>query len=65
MVIRILNYGGIVTGIEFVNKNNAKVDILLGENCLSNYVSSKANFGNIIGRFFGRLKDGVLKLEVK
>ena len=63
MVVKITNFGGIVTSIVIPDKHGKRSDIVCGFDTLDRYFSAayKANspyFGCIVGRYAGRIKDG-------
>src|SRR5437870_5553184 len=56
MVVRIINYGGIVTNIRVPDKNGTMGDVVLGYDSLSGYLQ-KGNpyFGALVGRYANRI----------
>ncbi|KRW99327.1 Galactose mutarotase-like domain [Pseudocohnilembus persalinus] len=65
MKVQVTNFGATLVGISVPDKNNLVKDVLLGCNCLEQYVELKQNYGNLIGRFFGRIQDGKFKIDDK
>ena len=64
MTVKITNYGGIVTSIVIPDHYGDRSDIVCGFDTLDGYFSEayKANspyFGGIVGRYAGRIKDGI------
>jgi aldose 1-epimerase len=63
VVVKITNYGGIVTSIETPDKNGEKSNIVLGFKTLQDYLSEAylencPYFGAIVGRFANRIANG-------
>ena len=63
--ITILNYGGIIQKIMMPDKNGKKENIVLGFDDLKSYEERSPQFGAIVGRTAGRIKDGKLKIGDK
>jgi aldose 1-epimerase len=68
VTVRITNYGGIVTSIIIPDRAGNRGEIVCGFDSLDGYFSQayKANspyFGCIVGRYAGRIKDGVFTLD--
>lgn len=61
--IKIINYGGIVTGIYVPDKNGNSGDVVLGFDTLQKYVTNDPYFGAIIGRYANRIARGTFELE--
>jgi len=54
-VVKITNYGGIITSIIVPDKNGKFDDIVLGFNTLNKYLKAHPYFGAIIGRYANRI----------
>jgi len=70
IIMKVTNYGGIITSLILPDKNGRKEDIVCGFNKLESYFSKeyKKNspyFGCIIGRYAGRIKDARFFLNGK
>lgn len=70
LVVKITNYGAIITSIEMPDKNGKSENIVCGFNKLETYISdeylrSYPYFGAIIGRFGNRIAKGNLEIEGK
>jgi aldose 1-epimerase len=70
IIIKITNYGGIVTSIETPDKNGQKANIVLGFKSFQDYISDfyLANcpyFGCIVGRYANRIAKGKFSIEGK
>ncbi|MFC7339180.1 aldose epimerase family protein [Haloferula chungangensis] len=68
MVVKITNYGGIVTSIVVPDKDGKLADVACGFETLDEYFSDayKANspyFGCIVGRYAARVKDGKFTVD--
>ncbi len=68
MTVKITNYGGIVTSIQVPDKNGILGEVTLGFDSLEGYLSpgylsSYPYFGAIMGRFAGRIANGVFSLN--
>lgn len=63
MKLSVLNYGGIVTGVEFPDRNNKNENRVLGYRDWNMYKSNPMYFGGLIGRIAGRIKDGRCTLQ--
>jgi aldose 1-epimerase len=66
--VRIMTYGGIVMGLKVKDKNNQFIDVMLGFNEPSEYVSQEylsdcPYFGAIIGRYANRIKNGRFSIK--
>jgi aldose 1-epimerase len=64
-VVRITNYGGIITSISTRDKNGKNGDIVLGYDSLSGYLSATPYFGAIVGRYANRIAAGRFTLNGK
>jgi aldose 1-epimerase len=63
MVVKITNYGGIVTSIKVPDKNNKFDDVVLGFNNLKDYLGNNPFFGAIIGRYANRIGNGKFSIN--
>jgi aldose 1-epimerase len=66
MVVKIINYGGIITDVITPDKSGAMGDVVLGYDSLSGYLQ-KANpyFGALVGRYANRIANGKFSLDGK
>lgn len=55
MVIKVTNYGGILTYVSVPDKNQAFENVVLGFDSLQRYLDENQNFGATIGRFANRI----------
>jgi len=62
-VIKITNYGGIITEINTPDRNGKLGNIALGFNNLDQYLAGHPNFGALIGRFGNRIANAQFTLE--
>ena len=65
MVVRVINYGGIITSILAPDREGKLTDIVLGYDSLSQYVANNPYFGALIGRYGNRIARGKFKLDGK
>ena len=65
MSIEVINYGGIITNINFPNSEGKKIDIVLGFNHLDQYLDKQPYFGAIIGRYGNRIYKGRFNVSDK
>ncbi|MBE0647644.1 MAG: galactose mutarotase [Bacteroidales bacterium] len=65
IVIKITNYGGIITQIWTPDRNGTPGDIVLGYDSLKSYVENNPYFGAIVGRYANRIAKGQFKLDGK
>jgi len=68
MVVKITNYGGIVTSLIVPDRVGRRTDIACGFDTLAGYFSAdyRGNspyFGCVVGRYAGRIKDGRFSLD--
>ncbi|HYW94260.1 MAG TPA: aldose epimerase family protein [Bacteroidales bacterium] len=65
MVVKIINYGGIITNIMVPDKNGDLHDVVLGFDNLESYLGTHPYFGAIIGRYANRIANGRFELNGK
>lgn len=63
VVLKVTNYGCIVTSIETPDRNGNKADIVLGYDTLDHYLSGHPFFGAIAGRYANRIENGIYQLD--
>ena len=63
MVVKITNYGAIVTSVITPDKKGQLGDIVLGFNSMEGYVPNNPHFGGIVGRFANRIEHGEFTLN--
>ncbi|MFC1738606.1 aldose epimerase family protein [Planctomycetota bacterium] len=63
LIVKITNYGGIVTELHVPDKNEKLADIVSGYNSLDKYIENSPYFGALIGRYGNRIADGKFTLE--
>ena len=61
--LEIISYGGIITNINFPDKNGCLSNIVLGYDNLQEYEDDQSFFGAIIGRYANRIKNGSFKID--
>ena len=62
-VVKITNFGGIITEIHTPDKNGKMGNIALGFDNLDQYLAGHPNFGALIGRFVNRIANAQFTLE--
>lgn len=62
MQATITNFGGIVTSLTAPDRNGKMDDVVLGYDQLDGYLTNKAFFGALIGRYGNRIAHGEFKL---
>lgn len=62
-IIKVTNYGGIITSLIFHDKNDKPVDVVLGYDSLADYLKGSPYFGAIIGRYGNRIAGAKFSLE--
>lgn len=63
MVVKIMNYGGIVTSILVPDKKGEFADVVLGFDDLAGYEGEHPYFGAIVGRYGNRIAKGKFTLD--
>ncbi|TWX72598.1 aldose epimerase family protein [Colwellia sp. C1TZA3] len=63
--VKISNYGGIIVALETLDKNAVSSDIVLGYDDVESYESDPYYLGAIIGRYAGRIDQGLLSIDDK
>jgi aldose 1-epimerase len=63
MVVKITNYGGIITSVKVPDKHGIIEDVVLGFDNLSQYMEPNPCFGATIGRFANRIRDGRFRID--
>jgi aldose 1-epimerase len=65
VVVKISNYGGIITSILVPDAKGKTGDIVLGYDSLEGYLTATPYFGAIVGRYANRIAKGTFTLEGK
>lgn len=63
MVVKITNYGGIITSLVTLDKNGNPGDVVLGFDSLSPYQAEHPHFGPLIGRYSSFIDKGRFTLD--
>jgi len=63
MMVKILNYGGIVTHLFVPDKKGRLADVVLGYDSLKGYLEDTPYFGAIVGRYGNRIAGGKFKIN--
>lgn len=63
MVVRITNYGGIITEIHVPDREGRLADVALGFDKLEGYLGNHPYFGAIVGRYANRIAKGRFSLD--
>jgi aldose 1-epimerase len=65
IVVKITNYGGIITSILTPDSKGKTGDIVLGYDSLKGYLTATPYFGAIVGRYANRIAKGTFRLDNK
>jgi aldose 1-epimerase len=65
MVVKITNYGAIITQIIVPDRNGKMGDVVLGYDSLEGYIANNPYFGCIAGRYANRIAKGKFTLDGK
>ena len=63
LVLRAINFGGIVTALECLDREGRAANVVLGFDNLTDYVERNPNFGTLVGRFGNRIRGGRFTLD--
>ena len=63
MIVRVSDWGGIVTRVLVPDRDGNLVDVVLGHDSLSEYVAGTPYFGAIVGRYANRIAGGRFELD--
>lgn len=63
IVVKIMNYGGIITEIQTPDRNGKLGNITLGFDNLDQYLAGHPNFGALIGRYGNRIANAQFSLD--
>ncbi|MEJ7738178.1 MAG: aldose epimerase family protein [Chitinophagaceae bacterium] len=64
-IVKILNYGGIVTSVMVPDKSGNMGDVVLGFDSLGGYLEKSPFFGALVGRYANRIANAKFTLEGK
>jgi len=65
VVMKVMNYGGIITSLVVPDRNGNMEDVVLGYDSLEGYLKSNPYFGALIGRYGNRIARGKFSLDGK
>jgi aldose 1-epimerase len=65
MIVRLTNYGGIVTSVIVPDRNGKMEDVVLGFDSLQDYLQGHPYFGCITGRYANRIAGGKFSIDGK
>ena len=63
LTVKIITYGGIITGLQAPDKEGKTADVVLGFNTLEEYLGEHPYFGAIVGRYANRIAGGRFMLN--
>lgn len=63
LIVKVSNYGGIITEIHTPDRQGRMADIVLGKDSLQEYLKGHPHFGAITGRVAGRIRGGRFTLD--
>ena len=64
LVVRVMNYGGVIVGVEMAGRTGERADVTLGHGHLAPYLDRDTSpyFGALVGRFANRVRQGRFSL---
>ena len=65
IIVKISNYGGIITSIRVPDRKGKSGDIVLGYDSLNGYLAQSPYFGAMVGRYANRIAKGTFILDGK
>jgi aldose 1-epimerase len=65
MVMKVMDYGGIITSLTMPDANGKIEDVVLGYDSLAGYVKESPYFGALIGRYGNRIAKGKFSIDGK
>ncbi|HNS16670.1 MAG TPA: aldose epimerase family protein [Bacteroidales bacterium] len=65
VILKVTNYGGIITSLEVPDINGQREDVVLGYDNLEGYLNETPYFGAIVGRYGNRIAGGKFILDGK
>ena len=63
MEARIITYGAAISHLFVRDKNNQPVDVVLGYECLEDYIRGNSSFGAVVGRHANRIKNAAIAID--
>jgi aldose 1-epimerase len=63
MEVAITNFGGIIVALKVPDRNGKSDDVVLGYDSIDGYLTTKAFFGALIGRYGNRIAHGKFQLD--
>ncbi len=63
MEVAITNFGGIIVALKVPDRNGKSDDVVLGYDSIDGYLTNKAFFGALIGRYGNRIAHGKFQLD--
>lgn len=63
VVMKVMNYGGIIVSLEVPDRDGNLVDVLLGYDSLEAYEKRNPFFGSLVGRYGNRIAKGKFVLD--
>ncbi|HAS62073.1 MAG TPA: galactose-1-epimerase, partial [Vibrio sp.] len=63
LILKVTNFGCIVTSIEVPGRNGVREDVVLGYDSLEKYLAGHPFFGAIAGRYANRIEGGRYQLD--
>ena len=65
VVVKVTNFGGVITSINVPDKNGKLGDVVLGFDNVDGYLKNKSFYGAVIGRYGNRIGKGQFELDGK
>ena len=63
LVLRAIDYGGIVTALHCPDRDGASGNVVLGFAAVDDYLERNPNFGIVVGRYANRIAGGRFTLD--
>jgi aldose 1-epimerase len=58
LLLRAINFGGIVTALHCPDRDGRSANVVLGFEALTDYIERNPNFGTLVGRYGNRIRGG-------
>lgn len=60
---RVMTWGGILQSLKVPDRNGRMAEVVLGLDTLADYIERSRNFGSTVGRYAGRIANGLFELD--
>ena len=65
LVLKVMDYGAIITELHLPDRNGKLADVVLGYDRLEDYLTDRSHFGGVVGRVANRIREARFSLEGK